>query len=72
MLAWWTYVRCLVHKKDIYKAQNCDILIQVFRCSHLITYLQDETPEVRQAAAYGVGVMATCAKDTYAAAIRGT
>ena len=46
--------------------------IRNFVCfSHLINYLQDEYPEVRQAAAYGVGVMATCAKDVYSAAIRG-
>nr|XP_026689827.1 importin-5 [Ciona intestinalis] len=35
----------------------------------LITYIEDESPEVRQAAAYGVGVMASCASETYYAAI---
>jgi len=32
--------------------------------SHLVNYVQDEIPEVRQAAAYGVGVMAVHAKET--------
>ena len=36
-----------------------------------MNYIQDVIPEVRQAAAYGVGVMAIAAKETYADAIRG-
>jgi len=36
----------------------------------MLQYLSDESPEVRQAASYGIGVMAMSASDTYANVIR--
>ena len=38
----------------------------------MLQYLSDESPEVRQAASYGIGVMAMSASDTYANVIRGS
>uniref|UniRef100_H2YPJ6 Importin N-terminal domain-containing protein n=1 Tax=Ciona savignyi TaxID=51511 RepID=H2YPJ6_CIOSA len=35
----------------------------------MVTYLEDISPEVRQAAAYGIGVMASSASETFSAAI---